>query len=142
MCGKTTANKCGKCGLVWYCQVSCQRSDWKNHKNVCKYPFEIRESEGKGLGLFATRDLEIGDLIVREDPILHFEAGDAVILQNPDKFKSDYENLKRTEKDRILSLAGAESGVTLANIVIEYHLDSSSRDEEWYLSIFILTVMF
>ena len=96
---------------------------------------------GKGLGLFATRDLEIGDLIVREDPILHFEAGDAVILLNPEKFKSDYEKLKRTEKDRILSLAGAESCATLANIVMEYHLDSSSKDEEWYLNICILTSM-
>merc|ERR1712058_211705 len=32
--------KCSRCGFVFYCSKVCQRSDWKNHKKVCK---EIRK---------------------------------------------------------------------------------------------------
>eukprot|EP01083_Nonionella_stella_P012016 34113_1 len=27
---------CGGCGEVFYCSATCQRSDWKEHKSVCK----------------------------------------------------------------------------------------------------------
>lgn len=36
-CGKTdNLKKCGRCHNVFYCNVECQRSDWKYHKNNCK----------------------------------------------------------------------------------------------------------
>ncbi len=28
-------NKCSKCKTVHYCNVSCQKSDWSNHKKTC-----------------------------------------------------------------------------------------------------------
>ena len=102
MCGTGATNKCGKCGSVWYCSRDCQKKDWKTHKINCK-PYEIRESNGKGLGLFATCNLEIGDLIVGEDPILYFE-GPGPSFQ----FKDVFERLNRDDKDRILSLSGAD----------------------------------
>ena len=129
VCGRPTTKKCGKCGLARYCKTQCQRGDWKDHKKICKYPFEIRASEGKGLGLFATRDLEIGDLIVCEDPVLYFD--DCVELLNPRKFQDVYEKLGRSEKDQILDLAGRESDATFANQVMKLRFDSSSIDEEW-----------
>ena len=58
-------------------------------------PFEIKESSGKGLGLFATCDLNIGDLIVRENPILYFEGGSIGIINNPETFKEAFEALGR-----------------------------------------------
>ena len=134
MCSKLTTNKCGKCGLAWYCKTECQRSDWKIHKKVCKYPFEIKESEGKGLGLFATRDLEIGDLIVCEDPILFLKSGNEGILRNSHEFRTEYEKLERKKKDKVLALAGNKSNTTPTIMALELSLDSSPNNEEWYLN--------
>merc|ERR1712098_496274 len=32
--------KCSRCGFVFYCSKACQKSDWPNHKQICK---EIRK---------------------------------------------------------------------------------------------------
>lgn len=37
--------------------------------------FEIRPSEGKGLGMFATRDLVKGEMVVEERPVLVCDVG-------------------------------------------------------------------
>ncbi|KAL5265128.1 hypothetical protein ACHWQZ_G006014 [Mnemiopsis leidyi] len=133
VCGKQTTKQCGKCSNAWYCRTECQRSDWKNHKKVCKYPFEIKESEGKGLGLFATRDLQIGDLVVCEDPIIYLSDGIKGVLKSPQTFKHTYENLGVEERNKILALVGADNDLTACNLVMESCLDSSSRkeDQEW-----------
>merc|ERR1712098_753701 len=28
--------KCSRCGFVFYCSQDCQKSDWQNHKQICK----------------------------------------------------------------------------------------------------------
>merc|ERR1712098_202852 len=28
--------KCSRCGFVFYCSKACQKSDWQNHKQICK----------------------------------------------------------------------------------------------------------
>merc|ERR1712098_430275 len=28
--------KCSRCGSVFYCSKVCQKSDWPNHKQICK----------------------------------------------------------------------------------------------------------
>lgn len=131
VCSRLTSKKCAKCGLAWYCGTECQKSDRRNHKLICKYPIEIKESEGKGLGLFATRDLEIGDLIVCENPILHLKSGNERILQCPQEFKLIYEKLNREEKDQVLALTGIERESETSPM--ERFLDSFSGNEEWYL---------
>jgi len=35
VCGKQDAKRCGKCRIVFYCSVQCQRKDWKSHKEAC-----------------------------------------------------------------------------------------------------------
>ena len=117
VCGTRTTKRCGKCGSVWYCSRDCQRRDWKTHKINCN-PYEIRESNGNGLGVFATCNLEIGDLIVRENPILYIDGGGAALAWNGEKFRNPYQALSRAEKDRVLALTGAES-------------DTVSNEEEW-----------
>ena len=124
-CGSQTAQKCGNCKKVWYCSRNCQKEDWKGHKNYCG-PFEVRECPGKGLGLFTTRDLAIGDLVVREDPILYIEGGTDQILQNPGVFKAAFEKLDKSDKERILALSGAHS-----NNLVEIFGVPLSNGEEW-----------
>ena len=31
-----TLKRCTGCKFVKYCNVDCQKADWKNHKSVCK----------------------------------------------------------------------------------------------------------
>ena len=113
-CGISTKKRCGKCGRAWYCSIDCQKEDWKEHKRNCN-PFNIRETHEKGMGLFASCDLEIGDLIIREDPILYMEGGCSMIMKNHDKFKEAFEGLEREAKDRVLALTGADSNRTMWN---------------------------
>ncbi|KAF9004441.1 hypothetical protein BDZ89DRAFT_1169257, partial [Hymenopellis radicata] len=37
VCGKPTTTRCSQCRLVWYCGQACQKSDWAQHKERCKY---------------------------------------------------------------------------------------------------------
>ena len=57
------------CGKASYCSKECQAKDWKTHKPSCP-PFIIRESPGKGRGLFATRKIKEGQIILEEYPLL------------------------------------------------------------------------
>ena len=57
------------CKKVSYCSKDCQAKDWKVHKPSCP-PFIVRESPGKGRGLFATRKIMEGQLILEEYPFL------------------------------------------------------------------------
>ena len=56
------------CKKASYCSRECQAQDWKNHKPSCP-PFIIRESPGKGRGLFATRKIKEGQVILDEYPL-------------------------------------------------------------------------
>jgi len=33
---KKQFQKCSRCGFVFYCNKTCQRSDWQRHKKICK----------------------------------------------------------------------------------------------------------
>ena len=59
------------CQKVFYCSKECQTKDWRAHKPSCP-PFIVRESPGKGRGLFATRKIKEGQLILEEFPLLTF----------------------------------------------------------------------
>ena len=56
------------CGKVSYCSKECQIKDWKTHKPSCP-PYVIKESPGKGRGLFATRKIKEGQIILEEYPL-------------------------------------------------------------------------
>ena len=57
------------CGQVSYCNKHCQSQDWKSHKPSCP-PFRVREVAGKGRGLFATKKIKTGEIILEELPFL------------------------------------------------------------------------
>ncbi|KAK3651132.1 Tudor domain containing 1 [Elasticomyces elasticus] len=46
-CGKAATKKCGRCKNVSYCDMACQRRDWKLHKTFCDpdlFAGEVRPS--------------------------------------------------------------------------------------------------
>ena len=62
------------CKTVQYCSKECQKKDWKTHKKDCP-PIVFKEVEGKGKGLFATRNIAQTSVIFAEEPVLAVEAG-------------------------------------------------------------------
>lgn len=37
VCQKCAMSCCGRCKVLWYCTVTCQREHWKLHKQSCKF---------------------------------------------------------------------------------------------------------
>lgn len=35
-CGGLAQSKCGRCGVVWYCDKGCQKKHYQEHKQPCK----------------------------------------------------------------------------------------------------------
>jgi hypothetical protein len=70
--------RCGKCHMRQYCSQECQTDDWHNghHQLFCGkageigLDYEIRPIDGKGLGVFAKRDLKRNDTIFVELPVV------------------------------------------------------------------------
>ena len=87
------------CKKVSYCSKECQAKDWKSHKPSCP-PFTIRESPGKGRGLFATRRIKEGQVILEEYPLLVLREGMSI-----SEFRSDYfPSIDEETKSKIFKL--------------------------------------
>eukprot|EP00095_Tigriopus_kingsejongensis_P012266 maker-scaffold394_size185225-snap-gene-0.22 protein:Tk12266 transcript:maker-scaffold394_size185225-snap-gene-0.22-mRNA-1 annotation:"hypothetical protein DAPPUDRAFT_2393" len=70
VCAVPAALRCSACFLVFYCQQEHQKSDWKAHKKICAKPFQIKDDEIVGRYMVAARDLQAGQVILREKPCL------------------------------------------------------------------------
>ena len=70
-CSNPGSKHCGKCYAVTYCSPACQKQDWGRHKKLC-VPVVIKEIEGKGRGLVATRDLKMGELVMKDSAVIAF----------------------------------------------------------------------
>lgn len=69
VCGNAASLRCAGCKDQFYCNANHQRDDWPKHKTYCR-PWRIEENNELGKYLVAARDLNIGDLIVTEAPIV------------------------------------------------------------------------
>ncbi|XP_043272143.1 SET domain-containing protein SmydA-8-like isoform X2 [Venturia canescens] len=80
ICEKSASLRCAGCRKRFYCSKEHQRGDWARHKLACR-SWEIRENEELGRHLIASRDLETGDFIVAETPIVWGPAphGDSIV---------------------------------------------------------------
>ena len=78
VCGETRVKYlCGRCHLVYYCGPGCQKMDWRRHKKICApveripygcnicAPVVMKEMDESGRGMIATRDINMGDLILK-----------------------------------------------------------------------------
>eukprot|EP00919_Chromeraceae_sp_WS-2016_P015014 GHVR01035327.1.p1 GENE.GHVR01035327.1~~GHVR01035327.1.p1 ORF type:complete len:335 (+),score=52.86 GHVR01035327.1:42-1046(+) len=75
---------CAKCGKRRFCSKQCQESDWSTgHKHWCGvsgeigFDYEVRESPGKGLGVFVLRQFLKNEKIMMERPLMR-SVGDSL----------------------------------------------------------------
>ena len=61
---------CVRCKSTHYCSKDCQLASWPTHKLICSAKVELKESGGRGVGLFARISFATGDEIYREKPLL------------------------------------------------------------------------
>lgn len=88
--------KCGSCGGESYCSKVCQAKHWVNHKASCP-PYRVKEVPGKGRGLFATRKIIPGKIILEERPLITMK--DTSVIET-----SDFSTIDGETKARILQL--------------------------------------
>jgi hypothetical protein len=69
ICKSPSTFSCGACKAVHYCSREHQILHWKAHKATC-FPLEIRESEALGRYLVTTRDVQQGEVILKESPLV------------------------------------------------------------------------
>ena len=62
--------QCSRCRAVSYCGPACQRRHWRAHKAQCSVVWRVEAVPGKGLGLVAARDIQPGQVILTEKPLL------------------------------------------------------------------------
>ena len=89
VCQKTVTGKkclltCFNCHAITYCGLVCQRADWARHEWNC-HPVMVTEFPGKGRGIVAARDIEKGELIFKDKPVIKLPANEnADVVVDPD----------------------------------------------------------
>ena len=115
------------CRKVFYCSTECQEKDWKVHKPSCP-PYIIKESPGKGRGLFTTRKIKEGQIILEEYPLLTCSDRESFyeILVN------NYPGLDENTKAKILNLNDpADDLKSLDSDTVEKLVSKSPTVEFW-----------
>lgn len=70
-CKKLAKSRCTRCLTSFYCSADCQKKDWREHKTRCVAPFwSLATSEEKGRIIVAKKDIEGGEAIFYEHPLL------------------------------------------------------------------------
>ena len=57
------------CGRVWYCSKTCQTKDWRSHRRDCDKVL-LATLKDKGRALLASKRIQFGEEILREQPLL------------------------------------------------------------------------
>lgn len=69
ICGEHATLKCSSCKQEFYCSKEHQRQDWSRHRSACQ-AWEIHENSELGRHLLASKDLNPGDVILLESPLV------------------------------------------------------------------------
>lgn len=69
VCTQPAKQRCGGCHVTYYCCRDHQRVDWKGHRSQCK-PFKVAENKALGRHVIATRDLKVGEVILKGQPLV------------------------------------------------------------------------
>ncbi|XP_066945617.1 SET domain-containing protein SmydA-8-like isoform X3 [Macrobrachium rosenbergii] len=65
VCRVPATQSCSSCHASFYCSRECQKKDWKSHRGSC-IPYTIEVSPVYGRYPRATRDIEAGEIIMRD----------------------------------------------------------------------------
>lgn len=69
VCHAGATQCCSSCHSVFYCSRQHQKQHWKFHKFRCT-PYKLNMSAELGYHIVATRDIQQGEIILKEDPII------------------------------------------------------------------------
>ncbi|KAJ4354350.1 SET domain-containing protein 5 [Didymosphaeria variabile] len=104
--------------------TSCSRSSWITHSRSCLGPpqvWEARPSPGKGIGVYASRAIEPGDIILSEPAMIQLtppEIRDGVAYPLSDihtLLRSSFDGLSPEDKGAVMSLHAHMTSVDNAN---------------------------
>ena len=74
VCGQMAKALCSGCKHIFYCSREHQKKHWSLHKEECKgmarLPWRVERSETLGRFLVATKEVEEGELILNESPMV------------------------------------------------------------------------
>ena len=118
--GKKKLQTCRECHAISYCSKECQVADWARHSWNC-VPVMVTEFPGKGRGLVAARDIEKGELIFKDEPVITLatnaegypEAGFMTSLKEqiaslPTEAKSQYDKLMTRDDKNVYNLSRSD----------------------------------
>ncbi|KAH0561579.1 SET domain-containing protein SmydA-8-like [Cotesia glomerata] len=69
VCQSEAKHRCTGCKTKFYCSAAHQRDDWPSHKLTCR-SWRVNTSPELGNHLIAARDLNPGDLVIAETPLV------------------------------------------------------------------------
>ena len=74
VCGRLARALCSGCKHVFYCSRDHQKKHWASHKEDCRgmarLPWRVERDDRVGRFLVATRDLQEGELLLQESPMV------------------------------------------------------------------------
>ncbi|OSS53014.1 hypothetical protein B5807_02811 [Epicoccum nigrum] len=115
---------------------------WHSSDYMCPGPpdvYAVRPSKGKGLGVFALHDLEIGDVVMREAPILKIDPPDYVrgtgypMDAVAKLVRKEFETLSAADQEDVLSLtyhATPAEEATMDKLGIIFRTNAYNTDEQ------------
>ena len=125
--------KCPSCLKVSYCNKQCQTKDWEKHKPLCP-PYTVREVPGKGRGLFATRKINPGGVILQERPLITLDLDDDLrsVFGRPDgrmasKLMDQISRMDERTKAEVLNLH--DPAENLSTLGSDENIDMSFIEE-------------
>ena len=109
-CLKSSSNKfklCSKCLNCGYCSKECQKNAWQSHKLLCSSSVEVlnintNSSNSSMKGLFARESFQVGDIILKEKPLLAVPYAD---IDHIDKqIETSFNQLSQASKNAVYDL--------------------------------------
>ena len=115
---------------------------WQSSDYTCQGPpdiYVVEPSEGKGLGVFALHDLDIGDIVMRETPILKIDPPDYVrgtgypMAQVTELVRKEFDGLSPEAQAEVMSLtyhATAIEEATMDKLGIIFRTNAYNTDDQ------------
>ena len=115
---------------------------WQSSDHTCQGPpdvYTVEPSDGKGLGVFALHDLDIGDIVMRETPILKIDPPDYVrgtgypMAQVTELVRKEFEGLTPEAQAEVMSLtyhATAVEEATMDKLGIIFRTNAYNTDDQ------------